>query len=523
MQQLTPNTLLQGGKYKIEKILGQGSFGITYLAEHVSLGKKVAIKEFFMKELNSRGDNERTITGITNGNLAYEYAQKFRKESRNLARLEHPNIVRVTDCFDENETSYYVMDYIEGDNLNDYLMHHQMSHSEAVSIINDVAHALQYMHEEKHMLHLDLKPGNIMRRKSDGHIFLIDFGLAKHYNADGTAETSTNIGLGTPGYAPIEQSENTARGEFKPTIDIFALGATLYKLLTRETPPSATEMLSSKGLIKERLDSNGITNDLSLVVCKAMELVVNNRIQTIREFLSALPGTVGQNSKLTEEELLYKYLHFKPLKRWRLPVLPALLTICALITTLIFSVFFVCTIIDGCTVHCYIDWNGPSQVYNDATGQYEDGKTIEYRAICEGNSRFINAPYSTSTNKNEALVEVKEEFWSRWRDSFFGLAGGLLAGCLVIYLLYRFCLPRKKHGYISDFADMFEKYWCSGLRAKYKLYIKDGKYGLADVKNFHKETEPIFDKIEWKKKNSIYYGTINGITKLYSVKVGELK
>ena len=175
MQQLTKDTLLHGGTYKIVKMLGQGSFGITYLAEHTSLGKKVAIKEFFMKELNSRSDDG-SITGLSDGSLPYNYAQKFRKEAQNLARLEHSNIVRVTDCFDENGTFYYVMDYIEGQDLNSYVKQHALSETEAVAIIKDVANALIYMHDEKHMLHLDLKPGNVMRRNSDGHIFLIDFG-----------------------------------------------------------------------------------------------------------------------------------------------------------------------------------------------------------------------------------------------------------------------------------------------------------------------------------------------------------
>ena len=178
MQQLTKDTLLHGGTYKIVKMLGQGSFGITYLAEHTSLGKKVAIKEFFMKELNSRSDDG-SITGSSDGSLSYNYAQKFRKEAQNLARLEHSNIVRVTDCFDENGTFYYVMDYIEGQDLNSYVKQHALSETEAVAFFKDVANALIYMHDEKHMLHLDLKPGNVMRRNSDGHIFLIDFGLSR--------------------------------------------------------------------------------------------------------------------------------------------------------------------------------------------------------------------------------------------------------------------------------------------------------------------------------------------------------
>ena len=95
MQQLTIGTLLRGGSYKIEKVLGQGSFGITYLAEHTNLGRKVAIKEFFMKELNSRGEDG-SITGMTDGSLSQNYCVKFQKEAINLSRLDHPNIVRVT-------------------------------------------------------------------------------------------------------------------------------------------------------------------------------------------------------------------------------------------------------------------------------------------------------------------------------------------------------------------------------------------------------------------------------------------
>ena len=287
MQHLQPNSLLQGGKYKIEKVLGQGSFGITYLAEHTALGKKVCIKEFFMKELNSRGDDG-SITGLSDGSLSYNYAQKFRKEAQNLARLEHPNIVRVTDCFDENGTFYYVMDYIDGENLNDYIKKTYVDKEEAVNIIKDVAKALLYMHNEMHMLHLDLKPGNIMRRKGDGHIFLIDFGLSKHYSNDGQPETSTTIGLGTAGYAPIEQSNQAKNGEFRPTIDVYALGATLYKLLTRETPPAASELVTDDELISINLKEHGVSEKLISVVCKAMLPNVRKRIQTVEEFVRIL-------------------------------------------------------------------------------------------------------------------------------------------------------------------------------------------------------------------------------------------
>lgn len=286
-QKLSTGTLLREGAYKIERVLGQGTFGITYLAEHVHLGKKVAIKEFFMKEVNSRGEDG-SITGMTDGSLSYNYCRKFQKEAVNLSHLEHPNIVRVTDLFGENGTFYYVMDYIEGQNLNDYVKSGPIGADEATNIIKAVADALIYMHETHHMLHLDLKPGNIMRRASDGHIFLIDFGLSKHYDANGQPETSTNIGLGTAGYAPIEQGNQAKSGEFRPTIDVYALGATLYKLLTRETPPAASELVSDDELVEDNLREKGVPVNLIKVVTEAMCPNVRKRTQTVRDFKSQL-------------------------------------------------------------------------------------------------------------------------------------------------------------------------------------------------------------------------------------------
>lgn len=285
--------------YRIESVLGQGSFGVTYKAkafmamkgkfgeELVETNKPKAIKEFFMKEVNER-DKSGSITGMSEGSLSYNYAQKFKKEAENLAGMSHPNIVKVIDFIAANNTYYYVMDYIEGENLNEYLKHHRMTELEATHVIMEVAKALKYMHEKKHMLHLDLKPSNIMRRKSDGHIFLIDFGLSKHYSDEGVPETSTSVGLGTPGYAPIEQANSKSAKQFRTTLDIYALGATYYKMLTGQTPPSADELVSDEDIVKEKLRKCGIDENIVSVVSNAMKPSVKQRTQNIDGFLKAL-------------------------------------------------------------------------------------------------------------------------------------------------------------------------------------------------------------------------------------------
>ena len=287
--------------YRIESVLGQGSFGITYKAkaftimkgkfgeELVETNTPKAIKEFFMKEINEREESG-SITGMSEGSLSYNYAQKFKKEAENLASMNHPNIVKVIDFISANNTYYYVMDFIDGESLNDYLKHHKMSEKEATDTIKEVAKALKYMHEEKHMLHLDLKPGNIMRRESDGHIFLIDFGLSKHYSENGLPETSTSVGLGTPGYAPIEQANSKNAKQFRATLDVYALGATFYKLLTGLTPPYADEMLPHGDIVRNDLFKLGISDNLILVVVNAMHPLADERTQNVSEFLESLNG-----------------------------------------------------------------------------------------------------------------------------------------------------------------------------------------------------------------------------------------
>ena len=287
--------VLDSGKFKytIVKVLGNGTFGITYLATipvRGSLGSlemKVAVKEFFMKDVCSRRADG-SLQEMTQGGLVYNYAIKFRREAENLSRLDHPQIVRVLDVFTANNTVYYAMEFVEGENLNEFLKEHgHMSESEAVSCIRSIAAPLEYMHEHK-MLHLDLKPGNVMRRSSDGKCVLIDFGLSKYYADNGEPESSTNIGMGTPGYAPIEQAQAGKNRQVYPTLDIYALGGTFYKLLTGEAPPEASELLD--GFPREKLlyPGSGISVSVADAIEKAMSPRRIDRPQSVRDFLTLL-------------------------------------------------------------------------------------------------------------------------------------------------------------------------------------------------------------------------------------------
>lgn len=299
IQGLKKGATLQDGRYRIEEVLGQGAFGITYLAVHVRLNKKIAIKEFFMGEVNSRNEDSITVEG-SNGSVFTDYRRKFRREAENLANLRHPNIVNVSDIFDENGTSYYVMDFIEGTSLDGYIgAQGHLSEKEAIAAIIEIGKALEYMHS-KRMLHLDIKPGNVMR-DADGRYCLIDFGLSKQFSEDGNMEASTAIGAGTPGYAPLEQITYKKDGTFPSTLDVYALGATLYKMLTGKRPPEAAHILN-EGFPKDDLSRYGISENTVNALEKAMMPNYKKRYQIVHDFLTDLEE--GNNS--TENSMTYE-------------------------------------------------------------------------------------------------------------------------------------------------------------------------------------------------------------------------
>ena len=239
---LKVGTILHG-TYRIDSYLSSGGFGNTYVATNIEFDERVAIKEFFMKGVTQRDDNQTTVSvsNLENTNSFQEQKEKFKKEARRLRKLQNEHIVKVHDMFDENGTAYYVMDYVDGENLTERLKRtgRPMAESEVRLILPQILEALKAVHNAG-IWHLDLKPANIMLEKG-GNVKLIDFGASKQLNAQkGGATTSTAISY-TNGYAPREQMEQNY-DKFGPWTDIYALGATLYNLLTNKRPPLPTDI-----------------------------------------------------------------------------------------------------------------------------------------------------------------------------------------------------------------------------------------------------------------------------------------
>lgn len=304
--QLQPGTVIHGthNDYRIERILGQGSFGITYVANVRLKGRlgaiestaMVAIKEFFLRDVSSR--NGLRVFSVSDSTLCSDYRRDFLREAQNLSRLDNDHIVKVLETIEENDTVYYVMEYLSGGNLDQHILSHgKLSCREALDIAIQSGEALKCMHAQ-HMLHLDLKPLNVMRGE-DGHIVLIDFGLSKCFGADGQPESSTRIGQGTTGYAPIEQHSFKKADGFMPTLDIYALGATLFKMLTGCVPPEASVVLN-EGLPVDELSSAGVPPAVIALVERAMQPLRRMRHQSVDEFvdeaqhlLASAPSSVG--------------------------------------------------------------------------------------------------------------------------------------------------------------------------------------------------------------------------------------
>lgn len=307
---LRVGTILRG-IYRIENYLSSGGFGNTYVATNVEFDERVAIKEFFMKGVTQRDNNQTSISvsNVENTSSFLEQKEKFKKEARRLRRLKNEHIVKVHDIFEENGTAYYVMDYIDGMNLAERLKQtgRPMTESELRLILPQILDALKTVHEDD-FCHLDIKPSNIMLEKG-GIIKLIDFGASKQLGVSGTLTTNAPTAFAqTPGYAPREQTEQNL-DKIGPWTDIYALGATLYNLLTNRKPPLPLDIdddISEDKHVALPFTAE-VSNEMKKLVLKMMKTNRRQRPQNVNGLIDKLDTIIEpklESESDSEETLL---------------------------------------------------------------------------------------------------------------------------------------------------------------------------------------------------------------------------
>ncbi|MCT7955956.1 SUMF1/EgtB/PvdO family nonheme iron enzyme [Laspinema palackyanum] len=267
-----PNQQLDKGKYTITGILGGGGFGSTYTAKKKS-GEIVAIKT-----LNTRQQTNKTTAEFTSLQV------KFVNEALRLASCHHPHVVQVYEVVESLGLMGMVMEYIQGQNLAELVEDNgPMSCDQAMKIMEQIGSALSYVHSQN-LLHRDIKPHNIMLRRSDGKAVLIDFGLARQF---AYGETGSMTNSRTECYAPIEQYKR--QGEFGPYTDVYALAATLYNLRTEKSPIPANFRDELKIPLPEPKQHNPQIADWeNAALLKGLELEAAKRPQSVAEWLKLL-------------------------------------------------------------------------------------------------------------------------------------------------------------------------------------------------------------------------------------------
>jgi len=280
---LPPGTKLQHGAFSLGRVLGQGGFGITYKGNDVNLGRLVAVKECFPE--TARREGARVVPPANVSPAEWEQVKReFIEEARTVARFSHAGIVNVYSVFEENDTAYQAMEFLDGQSAGALVEKGKLSEDEAVSMVEKVADALATMHASG-FIHRDLKPDNIVRTK-DGRTILIDFGTAKQFVREKTQKLNPVL---TPGYAPLEQYSSQAR--FDHRLDVYALGATLYHLLTGEVPVAAVERAAGVELPSVRAKVPSVSPAVSEAVERAMAIKVSDRFDSVRDFARALRQT----------------------------------------------------------------------------------------------------------------------------------------------------------------------------------------------------------------------------------------
>lgn len=289
---LPVGAMLSNGKYQVERYLSSGGFGNTYVAIDTAFDERVAIKELYIKGVCGRmADSSSISISLTENQRTFSAQQdKFKKEARRLRKLVNPHIIRVHDLFDENGTSYYVMDLVDGESLSQRMKRTSkpMTEQEMLLILPQVLDALETVHSEG-IWHLDLKPANIMLDRK-GNALLIDFGASKQLrNKEGNSLSTSSALAYTPGYAPSEQMEQNIE-KFGPWTDLYALGATMYNVLTMNQPPSPSDIdEDAESALPMPANVSKKTHDLILWLMKPNRRMRPQCVADVKQFLVEVP------------------------------------------------------------------------------------------------------------------------------------------------------------------------------------------------------------------------------------------
>lgn len=295
---LRPGTLLNQ-RYRVDRLLGYGGFGITYLAWDLNLQIKVAVKEYLPQSLATRAPGNTSVTVYTGKEKDYFLygVDKFIEEARALAKFNgHPSVVSVSDFFRENETAYLVMEYVDGITFKNYLARKggKISYEEAFGIMKPVMEALSEVHKAG-MLHRDISPDNIYITKND-HVKLLDFGAARYAVGEKSQKLSV---LFKPGYTPWEQYQTN--GEQGAWTDVYAAAATMYWAITGEIPQEALERMDNDRLQPPSKMGITIPAEFEKVLLKALSVKAKERFQTINELQTAFLNSLDKRDRIAEK------------------------------------------------------------------------------------------------------------------------------------------------------------------------------------------------------------------------------